>query len=63
MSKTQKLLLVLSVAFLVAAEIIKRLPLSEKATLIVGLIEILVAIAVGFAFGITRNQDEGRSEK
>ena len=63
MSKTQKLLLVLSVAFLVAAEIIKRLPLSEKATLIVGLVEILVAIAIGFAFGITRNQGEGRSEK
>lgn len=55
MSRTQKLLLALGVALLVGAEIIKRISLSENGTMIAGLVEVLLAIAIGIAFGFTKS--------
>jgi hypothetical protein len=61
MSQTHKLLLLLSVALLVGAEIIKRRPVSEKATFIIGLVEVIIAIGIGIAFGLTKKRDEEQS--
>ena len=51
LSKAQIWLLVACGALLVAAEIIKRVPMSEKVTMAVGLTELILAIAAGVAFG------------
>jgi hypothetical protein len=50
----------MSGVFLLGAEIIKRVQLSEKATLIIGIAEVLIAIGIGFGFGLARKQGEGR---
>ena len=50
----------MSGVFLLGAEIIKRAQFSEKATLIIGIVEVLIAIGIGFGFGLTRKQDEDR---
>jgi hypothetical protein len=62
MSYTQKLLLVLSGALLLGAEIVKRRPMGEKSSIIVGLIEVLIAIGIGVAFGLAKKKDDARSE-
>lgn len=52
LSKSQKALLIWSTAFLVLAQLIKYLNIQGKAATRVGLVELLLAIATGIAFGI-----------
>lgn len=52
MSRVQKVLLAGSVGLLVLAEVFKRVPMSPKTTVIVGAAEVLLAIAIGTAFGL-----------
>ena len=51
LSKTQKALLAWSAGFLILAEGAKRMRIEGRAATIVGLIELLLAIATGVAFG------------
>ena len=51
LSKAQKALLAWSAGFLLLAEVVKRLRIEGRAATIVGLIELLLAIATGVAFG------------
>ena len=51
LSKAQRLLLAWSVCFILAAEVVKHLKVSPKAATVIGLIEIVLAIATGIAFG------------
>lgn len=51
LSKSQKLLVAWSAGFLLLAEGAKRLRIEGRAATIVGLIELLLAIATGVAFG------------
>ena len=53
LSKTQKALLVWSVAFFILAELAKYLRFEGKAATRIGLIEVLLAIATGIAFGVS----------
>jgi len=52
MSRWQRILLCWAVLGFAAAEYVKRLHLSDRAQLIVGVIELTLAIATGIAFGI-----------
>jgi hypothetical protein len=56
LSKAQKWLLVGSGIFLLLAEVIKRVPMSEKITMAVGLTELILAIAAGIAFGFAASK-------
>ena len=56
LSKAQKHLLFWSVGLLVFAEIIKRVPMSEKTTMMVGLTELILAILAGVAFGFAASR-------
>ena len=51
LSKAQKALLAWSAGFLILAEGVKRMRIEGRAATIVGLIELLLAIATGVAFG------------
>jgi hypothetical protein len=51
LSKEQKALLAWSAGFLLLAEVVKRFRIEGRAATIVGLIELLLAIATGVAFG------------
>lgn len=53
MTRFQKYLLALSVLLIVLAEIVKRVSMPEKATILVGLAEIAIAAGVGLVFGIS----------
>jgi len=53
LSKTQKALLIWSVAFFVLAELAKYLRPEGKIAIRLGLIELLLAIATGIAFGVS----------
>ncbi|MFL6214286.1 MAG: hypothetical protein ACJ74J_10395 [Blastocatellia bacterium] len=53
LTTTQKALLVWSIVFLVAAEAVKFSQLSGRAAKLVGLLELLLAMATGIAVGIT----------
>jgi len=53
LSKTQKALLVWSAAFFLLAELAKHLPIEGKTATRVGLIEVLLAIITGIAFGVS----------
>ena len=53
LSRTQKLLLAWSVIFLTLAEVVKLLHVEGKAATRIGLVEVLVAMLTGIAFGIT----------
>ena len=57
LSRAQKALLAWSAGFLLSAEVIKRFRVEGRAATIVGLIELLLAIATGIAFGITVTAD------
>jgi len=57
LSKAQKGLLAWSAGFLLCAEVVKRFRVEGRAATIVGLIELLLAIATGIAFGITATAD------
>jgi len=50
---TQKALLVWSIVFLIAAEAVKFLQLGGRAAKLVGLLELLLAIATGIGVGVT----------
>ncbi|MEW6208543.1 MAG: hypothetical protein AB1631_09255 [Acidobacteriota bacterium] len=58
MTKRTRLLIITSVALLIAAFSIKRVQLSEKAAMVVGLVELLLAIALGIAFGLSSRAEE-----
>jgi NADH:ubiquinone oxidoreductase subunit K len=58
MTKRTRLLLIVSVTLLIAAFAIKRVQLSEKVSMIVGLVELLLAIAIGVAFGLASRAEE-----
>lgn len=57
LSKAQKILLAWSAGFLLMAEGVKRMRIEGRAATIVGLIELLVAIATGVAFGLATTAD------
>ncbi|HMG36401.1 MAG TPA: hypothetical protein VKM94_20870 [Blastocatellia bacterium] len=57
LTKIQKALLAWSAGFLLSAELIKRFRFQGRTATIVGLIELLLAIATGIAFGITATAD------
>jgi hypothetical protein len=59
LSKAQKALLAWSAGFLLCAEGVKRLRIEGRAATIVGLAELVLAIATGVAFGwaTTANND------
>jgi hypothetical protein len=52
LSKVQKALLVWSMAFLVLAELIKYSNIDERVATRIGLVEVLLAIGTGIAFGV-----------
>ncbi len=51
LSKTQKGLLVWTTGFIASAEIVKRMQVEGRAATIVGLVELMLAIGTGIAFG------------
>jgi hypothetical protein len=51
LSRAQKALLAWSAGFLLLAEAVKRIRIEGPAATIIGLIELLLAIATGIAFG------------
>ncbi|HST21279.1 MAG TPA: hypothetical protein VLR90_09200 [Blastocatellia bacterium] len=53
LSRTQKILLAWSVIFLILAEVVKLLHIEGKAATRIGLVEVVVAMLTGIAFGIT----------
>ena len=59
LSKAQKHLLIWSGGLLVLAEIIKRVPMSEKATMAIGFIELILATCAGVAFGFAASKRSG----
>jgi hypothetical protein len=52
LSKSQKALLIWSTAFLVLAQLIKYLNIQGRSATRIGLVEVLLAIATGIAFGV-----------
>jgi hypothetical protein len=56
LSKAQKHLLIWSGGLLALAEVIKRLPMGAKPTMAVGLIELILAIFAGVAFGFAASK-------
>jgi hypothetical protein len=56
LSKAQKWLLVGWGSLLVLAVLIGRVPMSEKMTMAVGLIEMILAIAAGIAFSVAASK-------
>lgn len=57
LSRAQKALLAWSAGFLLLAEAVKRMRIEGRAATIVGLIELLLAIATGVAFGWATTAD------
>jgi hypothetical protein len=55
LSRMQTLLLVWSVLVLTAVIAIRQVQLDERETVIVGAIEVVIAIITGVAFGLTAN--------
>ena len=53
LTHTQKAILAWSIAFLVAAEAVKFMQLNGRAAKLVGVAELLLAIATGIGVGIT----------
>ena len=51
LSKAQKALLAWTAGFLLLAEIVKRMRIEGRAATIVGLTELVLAVATGVAFG------------
>jgi hypothetical protein len=60
MSRGRKRLFAISAFLLVAAVIFKRVGLSDRASMIVGLIELATAAAIGISFGLSRREDAGQ---
>ena len=57
LTKAQKALLAWSAGFLLSAEVIKRFRFEGRVATIVGLIELLLAIATGIAFGLSASSE------
>ena len=51
LSKTQKGLLAWTTGFIALAEVVKRMQVEGRAATIVGLVELMLAIGTGIAFG------------
>ena len=62
MSRPHKLLLAWSAVFIIAAAILTRVDAGEKATLIIGTLEVLLAIATGIAFGFASSKINSDSD-
>ncbi|HXG92842.1 MAG TPA: hypothetical protein VNN73_10805 [Blastocatellia bacterium] len=60
-SRLQKALLVWTALFIILAEIVKRMNIEGRAATLVGLAELLLAIATGFAFGVAASGKRGAS--
>lgn len=58
LSPAHKWLLGLSVVLIAIAEVVKRLPMSERETVIVGAAEVILAMLIGIAFGIAYSSQE-----
>ena len=58
LTRAHKWLLGLSVVLIAIAEVVKRLPMSERETVIVGASEVIIAMLVGIAFGIAYSSQE-----
>jgi hypothetical protein len=58
LSKAQKGLLAWSTAFLVLAEVIKYFNVQGRAATAIGLVEVVLAIATGVAFGVAASRGE-----
>jgi hypothetical protein len=52
LSKIQKLLLAWTALFIIAAEVIKQMRFEGRAATLIGLAELLLAVATGIAFGV-----------
>lgn len=59
LSKAQKAILIWSVAFLILAQLVKYLNFEGKAATRIGLLEVLLAIGTGIAFGIAASTRKG----
>ena len=59
LSKAQRWLLLACGALLIVAEVIKRVPMSERVTMAVGLTELILAVAAGVAFGFVATGKNG----
>jgi hypothetical protein len=59
MSKTQRWLLALGVMALLLAEGARRLPVSEKSAVVIGAVEVILAVAFGVAFGLAATRGPG----
>ncbi len=53
LSRAQKVLLAWSAVFLILAEVVKLLHIEGKAATRIGLVEVVVAMLTGIAFGVT----------
>ena len=62
MSSRQKKLLLWSGVLMVLALVAQRIPMGHKASITVGLVEVLLAIGTGIAFGIAVDDKDQRSE-
>ena len=60
MSSRQKKLLLWSGVLMVLALVAQRIPMGHKASITVGLVEVLFAIGTGIAFGIAVDDKEGK---
>ena len=57
-TRAQKWLLGLSLILIAAAEVVKRLPMSERETVLIGASEVILAMVVGIAFGVASSSQE-----
>ena len=62
MSSRQKKLLLWSGVLMVLALVAQRIPMGHKASITVGLFEVLLAIGTGIAFGFAVDDKDQRSE-
>ncbi|HVF89986.1 MAG TPA: hypothetical protein VNH22_07955 [Blastocatellia bacterium] len=58
LTRAHKWLLGVGLVLIVTAEIVKRLPMSERETVIVGASEVILAMLVGIAFGVASSSQE-----
>jgi hypothetical protein len=58
MSNRQKLLLLWSAILMALALVAQRIPMGPRAAITIGLVEVLLAIVTGIAFGISVSERE-----
>jgi hypothetical protein len=59
LSRAQKLLLAWGICFILVAEVVKHLDVSQKAATLIGLVEVALAIVTGIAFGVAQTARTG----